>query len=151
MFLNFCLKEVLYHMIRLFQQEDTAAIVELMHQLGYKVSLTDLETRIEHILLNKDLILVKIHQNKVVGCINAIKDARLAEGIRGEIVSLVVSEACRGQGFGHELVKAAEDWIYQFSDTVRIRCNVIRDKAHKFYLEQGYACVKNQKVFEKTQ
>jgi len=73
----------------------------------------------------------------------------LAEGIYAEIVSLVVSEKERGNGIGAGLLREAEKWASQRVNKIRVRANVVRDDAHKFYSRQGYEHTKSQKVFIK--
>jgi aminoglycoside 3-N-acetyltransferase len=82
-------------------------------------------------------------------CVGAIIDARLAAGISGEIVSLVVSEQHRGSGIGRGLVEFAESWLTQRVVKIRVRANSLRSEAHEFYIRRGYQESKTQKIFEK--
>jgi GNAT superfamily N-acetyltransferase len=67
------------------------------------------------------------------------------------IGGLVVSERARGQGIGLQLSRAAEDWARARGVArLRVRSNAIRERAHAFYLRDGYARVKTSAVFEKT-
>ena len=95
-----------------------------------------------------EVFVAKIH-DRVVGCVGAIIDVRLATGISGEIVSLVVSEPHRGNGIGRGLVEVAESWLTQRVVKIRVRANSIRSEAHAFYLKMGYQESKTQKIFEK--
>jgi hypothetical protein len=52
---------------------------------------------------------------------------------------------------GRELCRAAEEWARGCGVTrIRVRSNVIRERAHAFYLRDGYARVKTSAVFEKV-
>ena len=67
-----------------------------------------------------------------------------------ELAALVVSEAARGQRIGSALLAAAEAWAReQGFASMRVRSNVIRERAHRFYLREGYAEKKRQAVFLK--
>ena len=66
------------------------------------------------------------------------------------IGGLVVGESARGRGIGRQLCEAAEDWTRARGVArLRVRSNVIRERAHSFYLRDGYARVKTSAVFEK--
>ena len=67
-----------------------------------------------------------------------------------EIAGLVVDETLRGEGLGPRLLRAAEDWARQRGcQRVRVRSNVVRERAHAFYVREGYEKIKVQQVFEK--
>jgi GNAT superfamily N-acetyltransferase len=68
----------------------------------------------------------------------------LAEGMFGEILSLVVSKDHRGSGIGTCLIKNAESWLKPQATKLRIRANSIRLKAHKFYKSLVYIEIKTQ-------
>ena len=122
----------------------------LMNTLGYSVdSDTTLETRIAAIRAQDGDVFVAERDGQVVGCINTIIDIRLAEGITGEIVSLVVAEGERGMGIGKGLIKVAEEWLDGRCDQIRIRANAKRANSHQFYERLGYNQIKQQKIFIK--
>ena len=75
---------------------------------------------------------------------------RLAEGIKGEIVSLVVDDSKRGTGVGQGLVATAEHWLAKHTNEIRIRANAKRKLAHHFYEKLGYLRSKNQLVLIKS-
>ncbi|MCG8615435.1 MAG: GNAT family N-acetyltransferase, partial [Desulfobacterales bacterium] len=95
-------------------------------------------------------VIVAAERSEVVGCVCVLMDARLAEGVYAEIVSLVVSENCRGTGIGKGLVTEAEKWSGEKVNKIRVRANAIRDNAHRFYKSLGYDEIKTQKIFRKT-
>jgi len=69
----------------------------------------------------------------------------------GEIGGLVVSEAHRSAGVGAALVLRAEEWIRgQGLARVTVRSQIKRERAHGFYLRQGYERVKTSAVFSKV-
>ncbi|HEY3676065.1 MAG TPA: GNAT family N-acetyltransferase, partial [Candidatus Tumulicola sp.] len=66
------------------------------------------------------------------------------------IAALVVDESERGNGTGAALLQAAEAWARERGvRCIRVRSNVIRADAHRFYEREKYAPLKDQRVFEK--
>ncbi len=79
----------------------------------------------------------------------ALVDNRLAEGQRGEITSLVVAAEVRSRGIGAELVAAVTQWLQSRGiGRMRVRCNAVRERAHRFYETHGFELTKTQKVFD---
>jgi GNAT superfamily N-acetyltransferase len=75
----------------------------------------------------------------------------LESDARAEVNALVVSASQRSLGVGARLLAAAEAWSKrQHCRTVNLRSNVIRERAHQFYLRNGYEHYKTQKAFRKT-
>lgn len=138
--------KVLY---RQYQESDAAGLQQLLVELGYPLEIFQLSQNVDAIREKGGAVIVAVMDAQLIGSVCAITDARLAEGIYGEIVSLVVSEKYRGAGIGRVLVQEAESWIAGRADKVRVRANVIRSKAHLFYQAQGYQEIKEQKVFVK--
>jgi len=135
--------------IRTFEADDLPALLPLMEQLGYSHSEHSLLRNIKALRNSGGEVFVAERNNKILGCVGAMIDTRLAEGTQGEIVSLVVLEEMRGFGLGKGLVKAAEEWLFQYADTVRVRANEIRAEARQFYLGMGYEVSKIQVVLSK--
>jgi GNAT superfamily N-acetyltransferase len=69
---------------------------------------------------------------------------------QAEIAGLVVDEDHRGRGIGPALLRAAEGWAREHGcSVVRVRSNVVRERAHGFYRREGFGEIKTQRVFEK--
>lgn len=134
---------------REYSSLDLKYVQSLMNELGYSVSDEDLSANIKEIQQRGGIIYVAERDNHLIGCICAMIDARLAEGVYGEIVSLIVSEKSRGAGVGSSLVRLCEKWLSKRVGKMRVRANEIRTSAHSFYTTLGYKEVKNQKVFIK--
>ena len=126
-------------------------VTKLLKQLGYDVTVEELRDRLNMIFKNKGNVFVALADDKkVVGCVHALIDTRLAGGTFGEVVSLVVDESIRGKGIGKLLIKAAENWIKSNGiNRLRVRCNSKRDDTHKFYEHLGFVEKKSQKIFER--
>lgn len=131
-------------------ESDISSLIALMEQLGYKHTHDSLSNNIQAIRKSGGEVFVAEYANTICGCICAIIDVRLAEGAKGEIVSLIVSEDYRGRGLGKELVSTAERWLSNYVTEIRIRANEIRKNAHKFYKALGYQESKKQMLFIKN-
>ncbi|MDQ7730745.1 GNAT family N-acetyltransferase [Halomonas sp. SpR8] len=92
-----------------------------MAQLGYDHSEESLSANISAVREQGGEVFVAEVAGSVRGCVSAIIDVHLAEGVKGEIVSLVVSEAARGQGLGKGLVLEAEKWLSGKVSAIRLR------------------------------
>ncbi len=69
---------------------------------------------------------------------------------RAEVNGLVVDGRMHSQGIGWLLLEAGEKWARKKScKGVSVRSNVIRERAHGFYLRHGYEHYKTQKAFRK--
>lgn len=135
---------------RRFKETDLHGLIKLMFELGYQTKEEDFQKTTREIIKRDGAIFIAEEEDRIIGSSCAIIDVRLAEGICGEIVSLVISEDFRGFGVGKHLTLISEEWIYKRVDKVRIRANVIREDAHSFYNYLGYKEKKEQKVFIKT-
>jgi GNAT superfamily N-acetyltransferase len=138
--------------IRPATNADASAIAALSTQLGYPsteeaivVRMGVLEAR------GTTAVLVAAIAGSVVGWIAVREDLSLESGAFAEIAGLVVDEASRGRRVGESLVAAAENWARERGQTrMRVRSNVIRERAHAFYRRLGYAETKRQTVFDKA-
>jgi GNAT superfamily N-acetyltransferase len=116
------------------------------------VDISDLLARIRQIAADPGRsVLVACLDGVVVGWIDLSIEYRLQSEPVALIGGLVVADAVRGQGIGRQLCQAAQDWARGRGMTrIRVRSNAIRERAHAFYLRDGYARVKTSAVFEKT-
>ncbi len=137
------------HPCRIYHHDDLETLQRLMLELGYSVELSELNNNIREIYRKGGEIFIAEKNGKAVGSICVLIDARLAEGVYAEIVSLIVSEKVRGKGIGKELVKEAEAWARMRVNKIRVRANELRKHAHEFYKNQGYQEIKIQKIFIK--
>lgn len=139
--------------IRAANAEDIPALVPLITQLGYTLSVQKIADNLVAIRQRGGEVFVADQQG-VCGSVTAILDARLAEGVMGEIVSLVVDKRTRGSGIGGQLIAAAEHFLSQStlvqeSDQVRVRVNLTRSDALQFYQAKGYRQIKSQGILIK--
>lgn len=138
-------------MIRAARLGDSARIAVLTEQLGYPATEAEIRTRLTTLDARGDhAFYVAEIDGEVAGWIGVRTDLSLEGGGYAEIVGLVVDERRRGKGLGEDLVHAAEAWARGRGATkLRVRSNVIRDRAHRFYERLGYAVTKRQVVFDK--
>jgi GNAT superfamily N-acetyltransferase len=86
----------------------------------------------------------------IVGWVHVSVSHLLESDVRAEVNGLVVAEGQRSAGAGAKLLEAAEEWARKRGCRgMNVRSNVIRERAHKFYVRQGYEHYKTQKAFRK--
>jgi GNAT superfamily N-acetyltransferase len=121
----------------------------LFAQLGYPNNAATIEEMLSRVM-DRRQIFVSEHHASVVGFIAVEIRDELADCEGAEILALVVDETVRGAGIGAALLAAAEGWADERgARRIRVRSNVIREDAHRFYEREKYAPVKDQRVFEK--
>lgn len=128
------------------------ALAELSGQLGYPSDEAQIRRRLEGIVSRADqsIVVAEDEGGRPIGWIHVHATYRLESDAAAEIAGLVVSEAHRGSGIGLALLSAAEAWVRgQGFRLVRVRSNVVRERAHGFYLRHGYTLRKTSRVFEK--
>ena len=126
-------------------------IAILSEQLGYPANSADTLRRIHAILdSSSDAAYVAlVEDHLVVGWLHVFHTLRLETAPFCEIGGLVVHEEWRGKGIGGALLQHAKLWsTTKGTQVLRVRSNIIREDAHKFYLAQGFQKLKEQAVFE---
>jgi len=90
-------------------------------------------------------------EGRVVGWTHVVPCLQLEDAPYAELAGLVVDESARGIGVGKVLLAAVEAWACTHGfEAMRVRSNVVRERAHRFYEREGYARVKAQAVFRKA-
>ncbi len=136
--------------IRQIKTEDIPRLPHLMQTLGYSLDEESLRGNLLAIKQKGGEVFIAAVNGEVVGCVAAIIDVRLAGGVTGEIVSLVVLPEFRGRGIGKKLAAQAEQFLGNQVKVMRVRANIIRSEAHGFYQSLGYRESKSQKIFIKN-
>ena len=137
--------------IRPARAGDQEELARLSIQLGYPMAADAAGVQLAEVSGHPDhALLVAEKPPGLAGWIQ-ISVSRIFESPgAAEIAGLVVDEASRGEGVGPRLLRAAEAWaLARGCRRVRVRSNVVRERAHAFYEREGYAKVKVQQVFEK--
>jgi len=137
--------------IRRLTVEDAEAAAELSGQLGYSCSAKDLRDRIDELSRAADRVaFAAVVAGQIVGWIDAAMERHLQSPASAVIGGLVVREDTRGLGVGKLLCLEVEEWARSKSvPLVRVRSQIKREDAHRFYLRDGYRKVKTSFVFEK--
>jgi GNAT superfamily N-acetyltransferase len=137
--------------IRLVTIADAPAVAELSAQLGYPVSAEIASARIKSLSTSDNqVVFVASRDDRVVGWIEVIISTHLHSGSYALISGLVVSSEFRGQRIGSRLTVHAEDWARSHRQTlIRVRSQISREDAHRFYLREGYRQTKTSAAFEK--
>ena len=141
--------------VRAATPADAEAVAELAGQLGYPATPEQIAHRLG--LLDEragNAVFVaetEAGEERVVGWVHVQGSYSLASDPSARVAGLVVDERLRGQGIGRALLEATEHWAAeQGFDEVRLRSNVIRERAHAFYERQGYERVKSSYLFRKA-
>ena len=138
--------------VRAAEERDFEAIARLAGELGYPSSLDQVSERLMTIEGNPHhaVFVAEGPGGDVLGWIHVTETRTLENDPRAEITGLVVDANYRGAAIGASLLNRCEEWARSRNlNTVGVRSNVIRDRAHSFYERLGYTVVKSQKVFRK--
>ena len=138
--------------IRTATADDAFPIANLLVQLGYPDATPDAARRRIIALLERAEHAVFIAEDESLhGMVHVCVTLTLEHEPRGEIRTLVVEEAVRSTGVGAELVAVAEAWARSRGLVrMRVRSNIKRERARRFYERLGYSVSKTQNVFDKT-
>jgi len=138
--------------IRLARSGDAARIAELSGQLGYPAERHEISARLRKIksASHHEVFVAETLERKVIGWVHVSVTPLLEVELRAEINGLVVDDQERSRGTGAFLTRAAERWAREKGcKSMSVRSNVIRERAHLFYLRNGYEHYKTQKAFRK--
>lgn len=129
---------------------DAHDINRLSEQLGYPLPVAETHQHLEKILANKnEIVYVAETANKVIGWIGVYKILHLVSGFTCEVAGLIIDKNFHRYGAGRLLINKAIEWSSsQQTKNMRVRTNIIRKEAHRFYEKLGFTEVKEQKVYE---
>jgi GNAT superfamily N-acetyltransferase len=139
--------------VRAAHKGDVEAIARLAGELGYPSTVAEVRERLEALTADpQHALLVAVDRSGgVVGWIHLSEERSVVGDPRAEITGLVVDAGFRSAGVGRALVDQGEAWARARGlATIGLRSNVIRERAHQFYLRLGYKVTKSQKVFRKS-
>ena len=138
--------------IRRARLADAERVAELAGQLGYPTSAKAMRLRLKEVLKDNDgaCFVASSKEGELIGWIHVSTTPLLEVERRAEVNGLVVDEAARSRGAGALLLEAAEKWARgKRCKGMSVRSNVLRERAHGFYLRNGYEHYKTQKAFRK--
>ena len=139
--------------IRAARSDDAAALADLSTQLGYPASADTLRDRLARVRTHGvgEVFVAADAHDRVLGWTHVVPRLHLEEAPFAELAGLVVGDGARGSGVGAALLSAAEEWARRNGFAhFRVRSNVVRERAHRFYLRDGYVERKRQVVFDKA-
>ena len=138
--------------VRPAKSRDVPAIARLAGELGYPSTAQQVKDRFASMEGDPRhaTFVAAVTEDEVVGWIHLAEVHSLASEPHAEITNLVVDSRFRGAGTGHLLVERGERWARERGlAIIGVRSNIVRERAHDFYLRLGYTITKSQKVFRK--
>jgi GNAT superfamily N-acetyltransferase len=132
---------------------DSEKIADLSSQLGYPATSEAIQIRLSALQETADdvVFVAEKDESGLVGWIHVQRSAQLVSDPFAIIEGLVVDQNQRSAGVGQALVEAAEAWTCQRGLAhLRVRCNIVRERAHRFYQQLGFELVKTQHQFIKA-
>ena len=139
--------------VRPAEARDAAAIARLAEELGYPS--TAAQVRVQLAAVKEDprhvTFVAASMGDEVIGWIHLYENHSPGSDARAEIANLVVDSRFRSVGAGRLLVQRGEQWARERGlAVIGLHSNIIRERAHAFYLRLGYTVTKSQKVFRET-
>lgn len=140
--------------IRLALASDAASLASLGMQLGHAA--TDAASIAQRMAAAGAAdpgvsLVAEDARGAVCGFARALPQHFIVDAPFVELAALVVDDGARGAGVGKALLAEVEAWARQRGfPGVYVRSNVIRERAHRFYLREGYTERKRQAVFFKA-
>lgn len=138
--------------IRPAKLSDAERLAELSGQLGYPTKREEMVHRMRKLkpAVLHAVMVAESGDGKVIGWVHVSVVPLLEADLRAEVNALVVADDERSRGAGALLLTAAEAWTRERGcRNMSVRSNVVRERAHGFYLRQGYEHYKTQKAFRK--
>jgi GNAT superfamily N-acetyltransferase len=139
--------------VRRARTSDARQIAGLSGELGYPSTAAMVAKRLRTLrpASQHAVFVAETTAGEVVGWVHISISRLLESEARAEVNALVVTASQRSLGAGAQLLAVAEAWSKkQRCRTVNVRSNVTRERAHNFYLRNGYEHYKTQKAFRKT-
>jgi len=138
--------------IRRAEEADAGAIAALAGQLGYATTTGQAAERLSDALVSsRDAVFVGERNGAVMAWLHVHGIHCLLSDPFGDVSGLVVDASARGSGLGTALLDHAVAWTReQGYRKLRIRTNIIRTDAHRFYEKHGCRLAKTQHVYEIT-
>jgi len=129
-------------------------VTKLGEQLGYPNNEEDIVVRFSKIGSSSEfgLFVAVSESGEVMGWIQVNEEPdTLLVGRRADISALVVDERYRKNGIGKALLSRAEEWVFARGlKLVRVKSNLARENAHRFYVREGYQLTKTSHMFTKN-
>lgn len=127
--------------IRVAEINDAAALAQLMCELGYETTKSEMQMRMERIAADQRYrTFVAVRDGKVCGMIGTLTYPNYEHNdFGGRIVALIILKTMRRHGIGRALIATAEkDFAQRGIRRVALNTRLAREDAQKFYESLGY-------------
>jgi len=127
--------------IRAAEMNDAAALAQLMCELGYETTKSEMQIRMDRIATDERYrTFVAVRDGKVWGMIGTVTSPSYEHNdLGGRILALVTSKTMRRRGIGRALIAAAEkDFVQKGIRRIALDTKLTREDAHRFYESLGY-------------
>ena len=127
--------------IRAAEISDAAALAQLMCELGYETTKSEMQRRMERIAVDERYrTFVAMRDGKVCGMIGTVTNPSYEHNDpSGRILALATLSTVRRRGIGRALIATAEkDFVQRGIRRVALNTQLTRGDAHKFYESLGY-------------
>ena len=127
--------------IRVAEMNDAAALAQLMCELGYETTKSEMQMRMERIAADDCYrTFVAVLDGKVCGMIGTLACPSYEHNDPGgRILALATLGTMRRRGIGRALIATAEeDFAHKGIRRVALNTRLAREDAHKFYESLGY-------------
>ena len=130
---------------------DVPTLADLASQLGYPCTPEQMAVRLEMLSSRHgNGVLVAEDESGVVGWLHVSGMYFLESAAYAEVLGLIVDKDHRGKGIGKQLLDGAARWAAEHGyNKLRVRSNLIREDAHRFYEREGFRRVKTQVVLDR--
>jgi ribosomal protein S18 acetylase RimI-like enzyme len=128
-------------MIRAAEMNDAAALAQLMCELGYETTKSEMQMRMERIVIDERCrTFVAVRDGEVCGMIGTVTYPSYEHNDpSGRILALAVLSTMRRRGIGRALIATAEkDFAQRGIKRIALNTRLTRKNAHKFYESLGY-------------
>ena len=136
--------------VRSMEPSDLGVVARLSTELGYPATPAELGERFPPLLRSAgDALFVATGDGEVLGWAHVQRRAVLESAPDAELMALVVGADHRRTGAGRALVEACVAWTRrQGLPKLRVRSNIVRTEAHRFYPALGFVRVKTSHVYD---
>jgi GNAT superfamily N-acetyltransferase len=127
--------------IRAAEVNDAAALAQLMCELGYETTKSEMQMRVERITTDERCrTFVAVCDGNVCGMIGTVTYPSYEHSDpSGRILALVILRTMRRYGIGRALIATAEkDFAQRGIRRIALNTQLAREDAHKFYESLGY-------------
>lgn len=136
--------------IRKATVNDAETLASLATQLGYPSEAGQAAQRLLRLPAGRATVLVAADRGLVVGWAHVSTQASLLADDTAEIMGLIVEQGYRDRGIGRALLRAAELWALENGcSTLVVRTNIVRQRAHQFYSQNGFLHTKTSLTLTK--